>query len=322
MVHADVFVDGHDTLAGVLRYRHVEDESWREVPLEPQGNDLWTAGAHRPPAGPLRILRGGVDDTFATWQSGLSKKVDAGQDVDSELLEGAEITRRAAERADGTDADARFLREQAALLSRPKRGAARIEAALSPALAAAMARHPDRTQATESEPALHLLVDSRAGHLRRLVRDVSALLCRRLGGGPRHVPRLRGAASYVAGMGFDVLYLPPIHPIGVSYRKGPNNRPRPGPEDRAARGESAPRKAGTGPSPGARHARRLRPLRRRGTRARYRDRARPRLSVLARPSMGARASGLVSPAARRHDPVRREPAQEVPGHLSVRLRVP
>ena len=135
--------------------------------------------------------------------------------------------------------------------------------------------------------------------------------------------RSGGAAAVHRAMGFDVLYLPPIHPIGRSFRKGRNNALTAGPGDPGspwAIGADGGRPHGD--RAGARHARRLRSRSSRAARAaRPRDRARPRLPVLARSSVGARASRVVPPSARRHDQVRGEPAEEVPGHLPARLRV-
>ena len=142
------------------------------------------------------------------------------------------------------------------------------------------------------------------------------------GAAPRH-PRATSIdrLDYVADLGFDVLYLPPIHPIGRAFRKGPNNAPerrarRPGQPVGDRRGRGRPHRG----APRARHGRRRARPRGRGDGERHRDRARPRLPVLARPPLGHRAPRVVPPPARRHDPVRREPAEEVPGHLPARLR--
>ena len=163
---------------------------------------------------------------------------------------------------------------------------------------------------------------ARARAVRRVVRDVPALGRHR---SRRAAPRSRKPSAllpYVAAMGFDVLYLPPIHPIGRSFRKGREQL-----ADAGARRSRQPvgdrRRGGRphGDRARARHARRLRSLRRsaaRRTGSRSRSTSRSRL---ARSSLGARASRVVPPSSRRHDQVRREPAEEIPGHLSVRLRV-
>ncbi len=135
----------------------------------------------------------------------------------------------------------------------------------------------------------------------------------------------RGAARlpYVAAMGFDVLYLPPIHPIGRSFRKGPNNTLDAGPDD-----PGSPWAIGVGG--GRPHGRRARRSARWTTStassaaaraARPRGRARHRLPGSPDHPWVARASRMVPPPPGRHDQVRGEPAEEVPGHLSAQLRV-
>ena len=125
----------------------------------------------------------------------------------------------------------------------------------------------------------------------------------------------------LAALGFDVLYFPPIHPIGSHEPQGP--------EQRADRGEGRPgqpvgdRRRGGRPhrgQPGARDDRRLRPPGRAGAEARDRDRARLRDPVLARPPVAEGAPGLVPPPPGRDAQVRREPAQALPGHLQRQLR--
>ena len=127
--------------------------------------------------------------------------------------------------------------------------------------------------------------------------------------------------SYIAQMGFDVVYLPPIHPIGRTNRKGANNalaaRPR---RPRLALGHRRERRRARRDPSESRDDRRLPQPRRGGEEARNRGRSRHRVSMLARPSLCAGASRVVPPPARRHDPIRRESAEEVRGHLSVRLR--
>ena len=121
----------------------------------------------------------------------------------------------------------------------------------------------------------------------------------------------------IAAMGFDVLYLPPVHPIGRSFRKGPNNALTAGPDDPGQPvGHRRPRGRPHGGRARARHARRFRPARRSGQALRPRDRARLRVPGSPDHPVGARAPRVVPAPARRHDQVRREPAEEIPGHLS------
>ena len=129
-----------------------------------------------------------------------------------------------------------------------------------------------------------------------------------------------GRLDAIADMGFDIVYLPPVHPIGRSFRKGPRQRAR----GRAARPREpvGDRRVGGRAHRGAprpRHDRRLRRVRRRGGGAGPGSGPRLRLAVLAGPPLGHRAPRVVPPPARRHHPLRGEPAEEVPGHLPARL---
>ena len=197
----------------------------------------------------------------------------------------------------------------------------RAAAALDPALAQLMAAHDPRPHCVDSDLQVTVQVDPAAGPVRRLVRAVPALA--RRGDRARHAARRRAARSTdVAGMGFDVLYLPPIHPIGAHAPQGPEQHAdRRRRATRAARGRSARAEGGhTAVHPELGTLDDFRRLVAAARDARHRDRARHRVPVLARPSLGARAPGVVPAPPRRHDPVRREPAEEVPGHLPVRLR--
>jgi len=99
-VEADVFTDGHDEVACVLRYHHERDD-WHEVPMERAGNDRWRARFTVTELGPYRYTVQGWVDRFGTWADGLRKKVDAGQDVALDLEIGAGLVRAAARRATG-----------------------------------------------------------------------------------------------------------------------------------------------------------------------------------------------------------------------------
>jgi starch synthase (maltosyl-transferring) len=226
-IEADVFADGHDRLAAALRYRHVGATTWVEVPMEPLVNDRWRACFLPDRLGFYEFTIEGWVDAFATWREALEKKVKAGLDVTSELLEGAELLRESATRASGEEA--RLLEKRAASLTSASAPGPRIEAALEPHLLEIMSHHADRSTSTVYGRALRIEVErERAG----------------FGAWYEMFPRSAAAEEslhasfadcearlpYVAEMGFDVLYLPPIHPIGTTHRKGANNSPaaRPG----------------------------------------------------------------------------------------------
>ncbi|HLY38898.1 MAG TPA: alpha-1,4-glucan--maltose-1-phosphate maltosyltransferase [Candidatus Binatia bacterium] len=211
-VGADVFAEGHDRLAAVLRFRRAGEADWREVPMEPRENDRWEATFTVEQLGTYEYTVHAWVDHFASWRSALAKKRDAGLDLASELLEGAALVRRAAERAD--DADRPWLLDEAKALAGSGPAAAR---ALAPELATRVARHPDRSRESRYDRVLRVDVD----------RERAAF-----GAWYEMFPRSVGTFAdverrlpYVAEMGFDVLYLPPIHPIGQTHRKGRNNAP-------------------------------------------------------------------------------------------------
>src|SRR5947209_6250312 len=128
VVSADVHTDGHEVLAAVLRYRQAPDGPWAEVRMEPLINDRWTARFTAAALGRYEYTVQAWIDRFASWRRDLSRKADAGQDVHSDLLEGAALVRDTARRA-GPDAD--WLRGQANRIDRED-VAGRVRAALDP----------------------------------------------------------------------------------------------------------------------------------------------------------------------------------------------
>jgi starch synthase (maltosyl-transferring) len=223
---ADVFAEGHDVLAGVLRYRQAGAD-WDEVPLAPLGNDRWSARFTVMALGEYEYTLQAWVDRFATWRKELAKKADAGQDVASELLEGAELVEQAARRASGPDAD--WLKAQAAVLARQGDQGARIAVGVNAVLADLMARYADRSRGGFSERVLRVTVEQERARYGAWYE----LFPRSCAGEQRHgtLADCQKRLPYVAAMGFDVLYLPPVHPIGRQYRKGPNNTLNAGPTD-------------------------------------------------------------------------------------------
>ncbi len=228
IVGADIFTDGHDLLAAVLRYRHASEEDWTEVRMEPQVNDRWAARFPVTQLGRYEYTIQAWVDPFASWRRDLSRKAEAGQDVRPDLLEGAELVRQAGRRAGGEDGT--WLGRQADALGRDGDPQARVGLALEPTLAEVMARYPDRGPGLTYEPVLSVLVERERARFgawyEMFPRSAAAEPGRH--GTFRDVER---RLPYVADMGFDVLYLPPIHPIGRSFRKGRNNSLTAGPDD-------------------------------------------------------------------------------------------
>lgn len=222
-VEADLIADGHDELAGVARFRREGETGWREATLSLLGNDRWRATWVVPELGAWSYCVQAWIDEPATWRRGLARRVEAGQDVRAELEIGARLYAAAAERAAAArDADgAALLRATAAELAGDAPIDRRVAAASDDAAVRCAARHPDRSRATESPQ--RALVAERERARYGAWYELFPRSC-----GPRgQHGTLRDAEArlaYVADLGFDVLYLPPVHPIGRTHRKGRDNR--------------------------------------------------------------------------------------------------
>ncbi|HEY3162243.1 MAG TPA: alpha-1,4-glucan--maltose-1-phosphate maltosyltransferase [Vicinamibacterales bacterium] len=289
-VSADVFADGHDLLAGVVKYRWVpagrpspgtsrsagpaprivapagrpspgdsrsagpaprtesrpgavaqpdpratDPAAWHEVPLIARDNDRWEATFVVTELGEYEYTIEAWVDRFGSWLKGLVAKADAGQDVSSELLEGAELIQQAAatagrpapgdprlaEPAPRTDENLRLL-EIADMLRGNSAQVARVWAAKDPSLKALMDARPDRSAATTYQRALICRVDS----VRARFGAWYEMFPRSVTSDPSRSGTFREAESRlgdIAAMGFDIVYLPPVHPIGETHRKGRNN---------------------------------------------------------------------------------------------------
>ena len=232
-VEADIFKEGHDLLAAVVWWRQVAPSAdagpWRAVPMRPLGNDRWTAEVTLGPPGRVVFTVEAWPDPYRSWVSELERKVAVGRDVRSELLEGAALLRACAARADAARAshDAQLLDETAAALAGPPVDA--IARATETRVVDAAARHPDRTLGRRDPLERPVLVErerARCGAWYELFPRSAAHA-------ERHGTFEDTAALLpeIERLGFDVVYLPPIHPIGRTARKGRNNAPRAGPSD-------------------------------------------------------------------------------------------
>ncbi|MDQ3984926.1 MAG: alpha-1,4-glucan--maltose-1-phosphate maltosyltransferase [Actinomycetota bacterium] len=232
-VSADVIRHGHDELHAVLRYRGVEDTDWSESPMEKTAGDRWVGAFLLTELGRYRYTIQAWYDPFATWRRDLAIKVDAGLDVSLELIEGAELIKSALDRA--APAKRAALKEMVAKLSDAGDGGAtraedsRVQTGLDPQLFATMLELSERRRGAIFDPSLEVVATRERA---------------RSGAWYEFFPRSTGKnGSYgtfktaaeilpaIAEMGFDVVYLPPIHPIGHTNRKGKNNSLSAGPED-------------------------------------------------------------------------------------------
>ncbi len=227
-VEADVFADGHDELNGRLLWRPAAVETWHAVPLAALGNDRWRAQFPVEALGRFHYTVEGWVDPFRTWRRDLQARLAAGQDVAVELLIGAGLAERAARRTPG--AAGRRLRQWAASLRRAITGDDWRAIALDEEIAALMTAFPDPDDVVRYAPELTVVVDRPQARFSAWYE----LFPRSSAPEPGRHGTLRDCVAwlpYIAGMGFDVLYLPPIHPIGRTFRKGPNNTASAGPDD-------------------------------------------------------------------------------------------
>jgi starch synthase (maltosyl-transferring) len=227
-VSADIFADGHEALAAALLYRKAGEEAWRDVPMAPTTNDRWQATFSVESIGRYEYTVEGWVDRFASWQRDLVKKAEAGQDVESDLLEGSMLIRETIGLAEGAPSELSGRADEMADASTSSDS--RVAAAGSDELTGLMAAYPDRRTATRFDRVLEVLVERERARFGAWYE----MFPRSAGGDPNRSATFDEAAAllpYVASMGFDVLYLPPIHPIGRSFRKGPNNSLTPAPTD-------------------------------------------------------------------------------------------
>ena len=220
VVETDIFADGHDEIGGVLLHRKGDSGPWQAVPLTPLGNDRWSASFHVPTLGRYTFTVRGWIDRFKTWRRDLRKRIQAGQDVAVELLVGLDLIRQAARRADGADAEQ--LRGTVQAFAETALREEQTQLLLDEDLFQLVSRHPDLSHATsyEGEPAI--VVDRDKARFSTWYEMFPRSAAREPG---KHgtFKDVEARLSYVASMGFDVLYLPPIHPIGTAFRKGRNN---------------------------------------------------------------------------------------------------
>ncbi len=227
-VTADILREGHEALAAVLRYRTVKDTEWRETRMEPLGNDRWTARFPLEENTRYVYSLEAYPDPYKSWVEDLQKRLAADMEVTSELLEGAELLRRTLPRAAG--ADRKRLEERLAEFEATALPEARTQILLSAETAELMETYPDRSGATRYDREMEVVVDRPRARFAAWYE----MFPRSQGKSPgRHgtfkdcIDRLPD----IVAMGFDVIYLPPIHPIGRSFRKGKNNSLPAGPDD-------------------------------------------------------------------------------------------
>jgi starch synthase (maltosyl-transferring) len=219
VVEADVFADGHDQVACQILFW--QDEGQPQVSsMRPLGNDRWRGEFSVEQLGRYHYTVEGWVDRFQTWWRDLEKRIAAKQDISVDLLIGAGLIEAAAGRAKGEDA--KLLLDWAGKLRRSKPDESKNVIAAGADLQQLVQRYPERELATRYDKNLMVIVDrAKAGFsawYEVFPRSCSAEQARH-----GSLQDCEQWLPYIASMGFDVVYLPPIHPIGKTFRKGKNN---------------------------------------------------------------------------------------------------
>lgn len=251
VVNAAIFGDGHDLLSAQLLYRRSNERRWRTAPMTALTNDLWTGSFLVDKLGPWTYTILGWVDHFVTWESELRKRLAAQDPAAAALVEtdaaaepatsggwtvgsvageqniplalrsGAVLLKAGADRAKGADAK-RLLETSKLLLAEAEKNLPFYDYPLDSGIVDLMARYPDQSFATRYEPELPLWVDRERARFSawyelfpRSTAEVPGVHGT-FADVERHLPE-------IAAMGFDILYFPPIHPIGRAFRKGPEN---------------------------------------------------------------------------------------------------
>ena len=228
VVEADVLADGYDALSCVLLYRKEGALKWLEVPMEPLASDRWRGEFIVTELGRYCYTLQAWADPFQSWQRDLKKRVEAEQEVSVELSVGAELVLEASSRASG-DVRKRLQSTATALGGRGNM-ASRLRLALDEELARLVSRCSDRRSAATYHRELTVVVDRERTRFSTWY-EMFPHSCASKPGRHGTFKDCEERLSYVAAMGFDVLYLPPIHPVGRTHRKGKNNSPAAGRQD-------------------------------------------------------------------------------------------
>ncbi len=227
-VRGRIFADGHDAIRAVVKHRAAGSECWLEVSMRPLGNDWWEGTFQVDALGRHEYTVAGWIDRFATWRRDFSKRIEAGQDVAIDLMIGGELVRAA--HASASEEVKRLFEPWVKALADSPDFVERTKAAVSDDLARLMQEHPVRRFATEFAPAIPITVERQKAAFSTWY-EMFPRSCAAEAGRHGTFKDCEARLPYIAEMGFDVLYLPPIHPIGKQYRKGRNNAIARSPDD-------------------------------------------------------------------------------------------
>jgi starch synthase (maltosyl-transferring) len=220
-VSADVFKDGHDQIVVSLKWRKAGETDWQKTPMNPTENDRWEGTCHFIENALHEYTIEAWEDAFKSWQVEYSKKYTAGNlDLRTELDEASILAEKAAGRATFKQDKERLLAFSRQLKNADAHFGAQL--AKNPELSGLMASWPDLSLSTEYQPYLRAIVDRSQALFAAWYEFFPRSAEGKANSGSKFrdcLPRIDDAKA----MGFDVIYFPPIHPIGFTKRKGKNN---------------------------------------------------------------------------------------------------
>jgi starch synthase (maltosyl-transferring) len=219
-VEADIFTDGHDSIAAAIRCWQPGSKQWQERPMQLFDNDRWAGSFSVSELGRARFTIFAWVDHWETWRRDLAKRIQAHNDSHIDYLIGANLIEEASQRS--AVPDTTWLLAKVKTLREERDNETRRGTATDAALNDIMRRYPDRRFASEYERILEIVVDpvrARFSAWYEMFPRSSSADAAKHGSFADCEARL----PYVAELGFDILYLPPIHPVGLTFRKGKNN---------------------------------------------------------------------------------------------------
>ena len=220
-VEADIFADGQEVISGRLLFRSEAEEEWHERPVRFVVNDRWRATFPVEEIGRYQYTLVAWIDRFKSWRRDLQKKAEVNEHSELDFLTGALLIEETAERSSAGDKSeltkvVELLRDKDSSLS------SKLAAAMSDDLLQLVERYPDRSAETRYDKELAVVVDREKARFSAWY-EMFPRSSAAKPGAHGTFKDCEGLLPYVASMGFDTLYLPPIHPIGYTHRKGKNN---------------------------------------------------------------------------------------------------
>lgn len=220
VVEADIFADGHDSLSCLVLYKPDQAKAWLEAPMDFLVNDRWRGTFEVTEQGRYVYTVQAWVDHLKTWYKDFRKRIDARQDVSVDLLIGADLIEEAGKRAKGNDA--RKLKTVAKTLRADGDMGRKISTVLDDEVYQLALSYPDRQFATTYDKELGVTVDRERARFSAWY-ELFPRSCASEEGKHGTFKDCEARLEHVAAMGFDIVYLPPIHPIGTAFRKGKNN---------------------------------------------------------------------------------------------------